>query len=164
MGNRIKMVTIAALGFALAPAFAQTQPAKPAAVPDTMQILREKLKADKKLMVAANMQLNDKEAAGFWPVYDEYQKELEKINKRTGELIRRYAREYSAGDLKNDEARTLVEDYLDVEAAALSAKRAMVQKAGRALTGKKMARYVQIENKIRALVQYELADAIPLVP
>jgi hypothetical protein len=145
----------------LAPAFAQTKPAATPA-PDTMQILREKLKADKKLVVAANMELNDKEAPAFWPIYDEYQKELAKINKRTGDLIKRYAREYNADSLKNDEARKLIKDVLEIEAAELAAKRAMVDKLSKVLTGKKTARYFQIEQKIRAALMYELADAVPL--
>ena len=49
---------------------------------DNMQILRDKLKADKKLLVASNMELTESEAKGFWPIYDEYQKELQKINQR----------------------------------------------------------------------------------
>lgn len=154
------MVCVLALG--LAPAFAQTKPAV-APAPDSMQILREKLKADKKLVVAANMDLKEAEARAFWPLYDEYQRELEKINKRTGDLIRRYAREHNSGDLKNDEARKLISDFLDNETAAITAKRNMVQKVGKVLTGKKTARYLQIENKIRAAVMYELADAVPLV-
>lgn len=155
----IKTLMVCVLALGLAPVFAQNKPTQ-----DTMQILREKLKADKKLVVAANMDLKEAEAKGFWPIYDEYQKELEKINKRTADLIRRYAREYSSGDLKNDEARKLISDFLDNETAAITAKRNMVQKVGKVLTGKKTARYLQIENKIRAALQYELADSIPLVP
>ncbi|HEY6287918.1 MAG TPA: hypothetical protein VIW48_00580, partial [Nitrospiraceae bacterium] len=47
-----------------------------------MEILKEKVKADKKLVVAANMNLTDAEAKGFWPLYDGYQKELGQINQR----------------------------------------------------------------------------------
>ena len=159
MRQLIKVLMVCVLALVLAPAFAQNKPS-----PDTMQILRDKLKADKKLVVAANMELKESEAKAFWPVYDEYQKELEKINKRTADLIRRYVREYNSGDLKNDEARKLISDFLDNETAAITAKRNMVQKVGKVLTGKKTARYLQIENKIRAALQYELADSIPLVP
>jgi len=162
MRQLVKTLMVCVVTLGLAPAFAQTRPAA-APAPDSMQILREKLKADKKLVVAANMQLKDKEAQGFWPIYDEYQKELARINKRTGDLIRRYAREYNADSLKNDEARKLINDILEIEAAELAAKRALVEKASKVLTGKKMARYVQIEQKIRAAVMYELADAVPLV-
>lgn len=161
--NRIKQAVLASvLAVSMAPVFAQNKPeATPA--PDSMQILREKLKADKKLVVAANMQLNDKEAPAFWPIYDAYQAELAKINKRTGDLIRRYAREYNADSLKNEEARKLIKDVLEIEAAELAAKRTLVDKLSKVLSGKKMARYIQIENKIRAAVMYELADAVPLV-
>ncbi len=159
MRQLLRALAIGILALALAPAFAQSKPS-----PDTMQILREKLKADKKLVVAANMDLKESEAKAFWPLYDEYQRELEKINKRTADLIRRYTREYRSGDLKNDEARKLISDFLDNETAAITAKRNMVQKVGKVLTGKKTVRYLQIENKIRAALQYELADSIPLVP
>ena len=50
-----------------------------------MEILKEKVKADKKLIVATNMNLTDAEAKNFWPLYDGYQKELEQINQRLGE-------------------------------------------------------------------------------
>ena len=48
---------------------------------DNMQILREKIKADKKLLVATNMQLTEAEAKNFWPIYEDYQKDLQKINR-----------------------------------------------------------------------------------
>lgn len=163
MKRLIRTLTIVALACALAPALAQTQPSKPAAAPDTMQILREKLKADKKLVVAANMDLNEKEAAAFWPIYDEYQKDLAKLNRRTAELLQRYAREYNAGAVKNDEARQLTEDLVDIEADEIKRKRAVMVRLNKVLTGKKMARYMQIEQKIRAVVKYELADSVPLV-
>ena len=54
----------------------------PASGQDNMQILRDKIKADKKLLVANNMELTDSEAKAFWPVYEEYQKELGVINQR----------------------------------------------------------------------------------
>jgi hypothetical protein len=40
---------------------------------------------------------------------------------------------------------------------------ASVPKLSKVLPPKKVARYLQIENKIRAVVKYELAKAVPLV-
>lgn len=154
----IKALLVGVLAFAQAPAFAQNKPAA-----DSMQILREKLKADKKLVVAANMDLIDAEAKAFWPIYEDYQKDLAKINRRTAELLQRYAREYNAGAVKNDEARQMTEDLVDIEADEIKRKRAVMVRLNKVLTGKKMARYMQIEQKIRAVVKYELADSVPLV-
>ena len=53
---------------------------------DNMQILREKIKADKKLVVAANLELTESEAKGFWPVYEQYQKDLATLNQRIVKL------------------------------------------------------------------------------
>lgn len=158
MRHLVKALTICVLALALAPAFAQNKPS-----PDTMQILRDKLKADKKLVVAANMELKESEARAFWPIYEEYQKELAKINKRSADLINAYANAYRAGDVKNDKARKWTDDLISNEAVALDAKRAVVAKLSKVLTGKKLLRYIQIENKIRAVVNYELADTVPLV-
>ena len=61
-------------------------------VSDTnMEILKEKLKADKKLLIAGNMDLTDREAKQFWSIYEAYQKDLEAINKQLGQTITTYA-------------------------------------------------------------------------
>jgi hypothetical protein len=129
-----------------------------------MQILREKLKADKKLVVAANMQLTEAEARNFWPVYEDYQKELQKLNERTANAIVAYAKEYNAKSLTDDKAKSLLDQYLGIEESEVKMKRAFVPKLSKVLPGQKVARYLQIENKIRAIVKYELAAEVPLVP
>ena len=146
-----------------APAFAQGKPAadKPA---DNMQILREKLKADKKLVVAANMELTVSEAKGFWLVYEEYQKELHRINDRLAMVIVAYAKEYNAKSLTDDKASKLLDEALAVEEAETKLKRSFVPKLSTVLPGRKVARYLQIENKIRAIVKYEIAAEVPLAP
>ena len=57
-------ITVVLTGIASAPAMAQDS--------DNMEIFREKLRADKKLIVAQNMELSDAEGKIFWPVYNAY--------------------------------------------------------------------------------------------
>ena len=140
------------------PLQAQTKPAT-----TNMEILRQKIKADKKLVVAANMQLNDAEAKGFWPVYESYQKDLTAINERLAKLILGYADAYNKGPVSDATAKKLLSEYLAIEEAEVKLKRSYVPKLEKALPEAKVARYLQIENKIRAIVRYELADNIPLV-
>jgi len=128
-----------------------------------MQILAQKIKADKKLVVAANMQLTEEEAKGFWPVYEDYQKDLQKINQRLLGTIKRYADAYSKGPVSDEEAKKLVNEAIAVEEAEVKLKRSYVPKLEKVLPGVKVARYIQIENKIRAVGKYELAAQIPLV-
>ena len=159
----IKALTICALAFSLAPAFAQTKPAA-APVPDSMQILREKLKADKKLVIAANMELTEPEAKNFWPLYEAYQKELHKINDQIAMTIVAYAKEYNANTLTDAKASTLLGQSIAIEEAETKLKRTFLPRLNKVLPGRKVARYMQIENKVRALVKYEIAGEVPLAP
>ena len=139
-----------------APALTQDKPS------DNMQILREKVKADKKLLVAANMELTESEAKGFWPVYEEYQKDLAAINQRIVKLIESYAADYRASTLTDEKAKKLIDELVAIEQAEAGLKAASVPKLSKVLPQKKVARYLQIENKIRAVVKYELAEKVPL--
>jgi len=136
-------------------AAAQDKPA------DNMQIMRDKIKADKKLLVASNMELTESEAKAFWPVYEQYQKDLGAINQRIGNLIKSYAADYRA--MTDEKAKKLTAEMVAVEKAEAGLKESSVPKLSKVLPPKKVARYLQIENKIRALVKYELAGEIPLV-
>ena len=92
-------------------AFAQTQ--------TDMQILAEKLRADKKLLVATNMELTETEAAKFWPIYDEYQVALASINAHIGGMISEYAAAYNKGEghIPEELSARLVKGMLESKAA-----------------------------------------------
>jgi len=140
------------------PALSQDKPA------DNMQILRDKVKADKKLLVATNMDLTESEAKGFWPVYEQYQNDLTAINQRLAKLIESYAADYNANALTNEKAAKLIEEMGAIGQAETALQTSTVPKLRKVLPDKKVARYLQIENKIRALVKYGLAEEVPLVP
>ena len=149
-------IVILLFGFAPVRA-AQDKPA------DNMQILRDKIKADKKLVVAANMELTESEAKGFWPIYDQYQKELQKINQRMGKVLESYADDNRKKSLTDDKAKKLIDEAVSIDQAEANLKSTFAPKLGKVLPVKKVARYLQIENKIRALVRYDIAQGVPLM-
>lgn len=130
-----------------------------------MEILKEKVKADKKLLVAANMNLTDSEAKNFWPLYDGYQTELTQINQRLLTTIKGYADAYNAGkgEISDDLAKKLLAEVLAIEESEVKLRQSYAVKLGKVLPATKAVRYLQIENKIRAIVKFELAAQIPLV-
>ena len=128
-----------------------------------MEILKEKLKADKKLLIASNMELTDAEAKQFWPMYDDYQKDLEDINKQLAQTIKEYADAFNKGTISNDTAKKLLNEALTVEEQEVKLKRANAEKLGKVLPANKVARYIQLETKIRSLIKFEMAQQIPLV-
>jgi len=121
----------------------------------------KKIQADKKLVVAANMDLAEAEAKAFWPIYQEYQAKLTKINERMLKIIMNYAENYKS--MTNDIAQKLMKESMAVEKERVALKELYLPKFQKAVSAMKAARYFQIENKIQAAVQYELAGSIPLV-
>jgi hypothetical protein len=158
MLNKAVGAAVAIILFGFVPySVAQDKPA------DNMQILRDKIEADKKLLVATNMELTESEAKGFWPIYDEYQNDLQKINRRIVGLLESYAADFRDKSLTDDKAKKLIDEAVAIEAAEANLKSTYVPKLSKALPVKKVARYLQIENKIRAVVKYDLAQGVPLV-
>ncbi|HSD50197.1 MAG TPA: hypothetical protein VLG48_02230 [Candidatus Methylomirabilis sp.] len=151
----LRLLVVALVAVIAVPALAQDKPA------DTMQIVREKIQADKKLLVATNMALTEKEAQAFWPVYESFQKDLGLLNGRMLVLIQDFAKSYQG--MTDEAAKKLVGEYLAIEGDRVKLKQSYLPKLRRSLPEKKVARYLQIENKIEAVIRYEVADQIPLV-
>jgi hypothetical protein len=144
------------LGFAPLSA-AQDKPA------NNMEIVHEKLKADKKLIVTKYMTLTASEAKKFWPVYEEYQQDLQKINQRLLHLLQSYAADYRNQSLTDDKAQKLLDEWIAIENDDAKRRAAYVPKVMQALPPKKAARYLQIENEYRIVLKYDLAATVPLV-
>jgi hypothetical protein len=153
-------LTAALLG---APAFAQ-QPAATPAPPDSMQVLREKVSVDKKAFVAANMELTEAEAKAFWPLYEAYQKDLQRANEELATVIVAYSKEYNAKSLTDAKAVQLLKAAAASEEAYTKRLKLAIDRFGKVLPGRKLARYIQLETKIRAAVRYEIAAEVPLAP
>jgi hypothetical protein len=147
----------AVLIWVVSPVLSQDKPA------DNMQILLDKVKADKKLLVAANMDLTESEAKGFWPIYEAYQKDLATINERIAKLIETYASDYRSNTLTDEKAEPLISELVIIQHIDGALQESYAPKLGKVLPAKKVLRYLQIENKIRAALKYELAKNIPLV-
>ena len=137
--------------------------ANAAVVDSKMEILRQKIKTDKKYIVSENLDLTDTEAKGFWPLYESYQKDLQKINQRIRDTATTYIAADARGPISDQLSKKLVSDTLEIERAELDAKKAILAKVAKVLPSYKVAKYAQMENKMRALVKYELAVNIPLI-
>jgi len=138
----------------------ETTGEKPA---NNLEIIHEKLKADKKLIVTKYMTLTASEAKKFWPVYEEYQQDLQKINQRLLHLLQSYAADYRNQSLTDDKAQKLLDEWIAIENDDAKRRASYVPKVIQALPPKKAARYLQIENEYRIVLKYDLAATVPLV-
>lgn len=132
-----------------------------AAADDDMGILLDAIRANKKALVAVNLNLTPDEATKFWPVYDKYQGEIAAVQDRLVKVIDDYNAHYQ--NLSDEDGTRIVRDFLAAEADRAKVRQSYAAPFGEALPGKKVARLYQIENKMDAVLRYQIAEVIPVI-
>ena len=128
---------------------------------DNMQLFIEKLRADKKLLVAQLMKLSTSEAKEFWPVYAQYQDELFLLRSRTLTLIKNFAKAYEM--MTEVTAQKQLDELMTIDGLGLKLRQSYLPKFRGVLPDIKVLRYYQLENKIRAGLMYGVATEIPFI-
>jgi hypothetical protein len=126
-----------------------------------IQMLRQEVGKDRRDIVKANMLLTNSEAARFWPIYDKYRADINKVGDRRVKLITDYAA--NRNSMSEDEGNRLLKEALDIEKERVSTKEDYVKKFQKELSARTTARFFQIDNKLDAAVDAALAARIPLI-
>jgi hypothetical protein len=159
--SKIRLLLASALILGLSATAGRAAQPRGEAAQANLDVLINAIRANRKALVAVNLKLTDDEAAKFWPVYDRYQKDLNAIGDRLVGVIQDYGAHFR--DLADDKAMKLVDDYLAIEADRVKVRRSYVEEFAKSLPGRKVARFYQIENKIDAVMRYDLASTIPVI-
>jgi len=129
---------------------------------DYMEVQRGVLKTEKKAIVAEAMQFTDAESTVFWPLYNEYNEKMYVSNTKLYNLIKEYAKNFETS-MTDEKAVEIWTNVMKVKTELAKLERSYFKKFQGILSGKKAARYMQLENKIRTLINAELALEIPLM-
>ncbi len=126
-----------------------------------VEMLRSDLRSQKKQIVAANMTLTDAQAEKFWPVYDEYTKEVSKLNDTRITLIKQYAENYDT--MTDAQANSLMKQALSLDESYVKLRQSWVPKFEKVISAKQTAAFFQIDRRLHLLMDLQLASMIPLV-
>jgi Spy/CpxP family protein refolding chaperone len=161
----MKSIAIALL-FAVATLAAPTAPAQDKASGSAAEYtdvakLRDEAKTDKHALVASALQLTNVEAARFWPIYDTYQRSLDETNRRRNLALEGLM--FRDTKMTNLAAKRLVTELMAIDDAESKARRTLRNRLMRALPPIKAARYLQLEDKLQSIRDYDIARTVPLV-
>ena len=158
----VALVLASALFPAIPAAHAQTAASKDSqsVSEQDIRLLREDIRSKKKQLIAANLPLTTQEATKFWPVYDQYSAEMTKIGDQKYALIKEYAQNF--GSLTDDQSLSLINRSLALDEAVEQLRIKYVPIINELLAGKKTATFFQIDRRITALIDLQLASEIPL--
>ncbi|MGB7439400.1 MAG: hypothetical protein WBR26_24220 [Candidatus Acidiferrum sp.] len=165
MRNKVIAVLVLASGWILAGPAGHAQSASstnsPTVTDQDIQLLRQDVRSQKKQLVAANLTLTDAEATKFWPVYDQYAAEMTKIGDQKYALIKEYAQNF--GSLTDAQAQSLLNRSLALDEAIAQLRIKYVPIVNKVLPGTKTATFFQIDRRLSALIDLQVANQIPLV-
>lgn len=150
---------IAAFALALV-AFSGTARAQDVA--QSLELSREVVDQQKRMIVAGSLPLTDEQADAFWPLFDQFQAELKKLDGREDQLVAAFSAEYA--NLSDARARAMLDQALQIDEDRVKLTRSWVTRMEKALPPRLLVRYFQLENKFQAVVAADLARQIPLVP
>lgn len=128
---------------------------------DAVEVKRSVIATERKMIVSANMPLSEEESAAFWPVYNEFQDTMRKLNDRRTNLILDLITEFD--DLSGERAQDMVKEALSIEEQRIKIQRKYLSKFNKVLPPKKVARFFQIENRLNARISDELLSRMPLI-
>jgi ribosome-binding ATPase YchF (GTP1/OBG family) len=127
---------------------------------DDVQLLISQIQTDKRAIVLSTLALTDPQVAVFTPIYDEYQGEMKGVMTRGSDVINKFAANY--GSMTDDAAKDILKDFFKVR----DDRNALVKKYAKKMQGKlpatKVLQWVQVENKLNALLDVEAAANIPI--
>ncbi len=150
----------AVLALIAAPVAAQVNPAV-ADYAAEIEATRSLLQTERKLLVMEQMVLTPEQAEKFWPLYDKYMAERKRVNDLSVKVITDYAANYQS--MTDEVARQLVKDSLKFDSQMLSLRKKYVSRFGKIVSDIQVMRLFQLENKLDAIVDFDLAQQIPLV-
>ena len=157
-------IAVNRIGVALLLAVALATPAARAQQTDDvtdMQALRAAVKADKRAYVASKLALTDAEAKRFWPIYDTFQRTLDETGRRR--VVALEGLMFRESRMTNLAAKRLVSELIAIDDADSKARRTLRNRLMKALPPVKAARYLQLEEKIQAVRDYDVASTVPLL-
>jgi hypothetical protein len=126
-----------------------------------IEMLRADLRAQRKQIVAQNMNLTADEATKFWPIFEQYRKEAVKPNDARWAVIKDYAANYTT--MTDTQAHDYIKRWTAVDQELIGLRLRYVAVFETVISPKKTALWYQIDRRVDLLINLQLSTQIPLV-
>jgi hypothetical protein len=158
---------VAATILSAGPALAQAAQAAPdaakvrAEIDQAIETMRKDARAGKADILGKTLALDSKQAAAFWPIYKQYEAELQTVNNDRLAIIQDFAEHFDT--LNDAKAKGLVDRQLAYEEKRLAVTKKYAGEMMKVLPAKTVARFLQVDSRLSKLADLAVADEIPLV-
>ena len=130
-------------------------------VREYIDLMRENVEQQKAEIMGAVMQLNASEAAKFWPIYDEYNTEMRKLNDLRLANIKSYASSYLQMD--DQKADDLANQGFSFQRQRADLLAKYYERMKQALGATTASRFLQVENQLLSIIDLQIDSRLPIV-
>lgn len=127
-----------------------------------LELLRSDIKIQKKTVVAVAMNLNELQEEKFWPIYNEYEAEWDKLADVRIGIIKEYAANFET--LTDDVADDLMEKSFDLQEDQMDVGKKYYGEVKDQLGAKQAGKFIQVINRLNMLIDIQVAAELPLIP
>ncbi len=124
---------------------------------------RSMLQEGREAIIREDLRMTADEEAAFWPLYEDYRSDVMPIQDRYVALVADYMRQYESGEVTDEDADEMLDSYFDIKSDLLRARKKYIRRFRKIMPMLKVARFYQLENKMNATIDAELALLVPLV-
>jgi len=124
--------------------------------------LRDQIQNSRTELIEANLTLTSEQKKDFWPLYEKYHGERSKLIDRRLDLLKKF-RDESVGITAKD-AEDILKEAIKIEKDLVDLKDNYRNNFVKVLLPRGALRYYQIENKIEATMNFDIARVVPLQP
>ena len=126
-----------------------------------IRLLRTDLKARKEQIIKEAMQLNDQQAAAFWPIYRNYDAEQTKLGDQKLAISHDYAQNFLT--MSDPKADQLAQRVMALDEQRLARRKKYYDLLKKALPTVIVVRFFQVENQLQLILDLQIASNLPII-
>jgi hypothetical protein len=153
--SALLMITFATLAFC---PFGRAQGQEPS-IDSAIEVARANMQADRATIITQAMNFSDKEAAAFWPIYQQYEYERSRLDDGRVAVIKEYTQKYPT--LTNAEAKAMAEQMLEYDSRLAALKKKYYKKFNKVLPALTVTKFFQLDRRVDLLMDMNVESSLP---
>jgi hypothetical protein len=128
-------------------------------IDSTIAVVRANMQADRTTLITTGMNFTDKDGAGFWPIYRQYEFERSTLDDSRVAVVKEYAQKYP--NLSDSEAKGMSERMFDFDSRLAALKKKYYKRFNKVLPALTVTKFFQLERRIDLLMDMNVESSLP---
>jgi hypothetical protein len=117
---------------------------------------------DRTNIIDEAMDLSPRDAASFWPIYREYERERSALCDRRIAIVKEYNEKYLS--MSDNDAKAMAKQMFEYDSQVMELNRKYFNKLNKVLPTYTVAKFFQVEHRIDLMMEMKVEPSLPPLP